>query len=366
MGVGATIDYEAGAVHARTALDDAHRARVGVPHHHRAASLLAPLPARPRNTSGLLCSLDGLGLYRSPHARDAECSTDPRAISDDPNRHGRPGQDGPVAPRDRARPSRTRARRRLRRDGLPDRHPDQVRRAASATPTSTACSTRRSSTRWSSPRRRSCTPAMVEKALERGLHVFCEKPFVLDVADGERLVALAEAKGARQPGRLPLPLRRRLQGGGAHRRSGALGTVHHVRAEAYGPVVLRPKGGTWRSAKNEGGGALYDYACHAIDLVNFVAGVPDVGRRRRPPRRLLARRGRRDLLHAALRRRRQRPALRQLERRELSQDVDQDLGLGHERPHHRRSPGVPDLPARAARRAARTPARAGRCATRPT
>jgi scyllo-inositol 2-dehydrogenase (NADP+) len=47
-----------------------------------------------------------------------------------------------------------------------------------------------------------------------------------------------------------------------------------VRAEAYGPVVLRPKGATWRAAKNEGGGALYDYACHAIDLVNFIAGVP--------------------------------------------------------------------------------------------
>jgi predicted dehydrogenase len=47
-----------------------------------------------------------------------------------------------------------------------------------------------------------------------------------------------------------------------------------VRAEAYGPVVLRQKGGTWRSAKNEGGGALYDYACHAIDAVNFIAGSP--------------------------------------------------------------------------------------------
>jgi predicted dehydrogenase len=116
--------------------------------------------------------------------------------------------------------------------------------------------------------------AMVEKALARGLHVFCEKPFVLDLNDGERLVALAEGK------KLVNQVGYHYRFVGAFKEaarivgSGALGAVHHVRAEAYGPVVLRPKGGTWRSAKSEGGGALYDYACHAIDLVNFVAGVP--------------------------------------------------------------------------------------------
>jgi predicted dehydrogenase len=116
--------------------------------------------------------------------------------------------------------------------------------------------------------------AMVQKALDRGLHVFCEKPFVLDVEEGERLVASALS-------------RRRVTQVGYHFRfvgafkeaarivrSGALGAVHHVRAEAYGPVVLRRKTSTWRSAKGEGGGALYDYACHAVDLVNFVVGAP--------------------------------------------------------------------------------------------
>jgi len=116
--------------------------------------------------------------------------------------------------------------------------------------------------------------SMVQRALDDGLHVFCEKPFVLDVADGERLAALAREKA-------------RVTQVGYHYRfvgafreaarvvaSGALGTIHHVRAEAFGPVVLRRKGGTWRSTKSEGGGALYDYACHAIDLVNFVVGVP--------------------------------------------------------------------------------------------
>ncbi len=115
---------------------------------------------------------------------------------------------------------------------------------------------------------------MVQKALDRGLHVFCEKPYVLEVADGERLVALARSKA------LVTQVGYHYRFVGAFKEaarivaSGALGTVHHVRAEAYGPVVLRRKGSTWRSAKNEGGGALYDYACHAIDLVNFIVGTP--------------------------------------------------------------------------------------------
>lgn len=115
---------------------------------------------------------------------------------------------------------------------------------------------------------------MVQKALERGLHVFCEKPFVLDVNDGERLVQLAESKGLVTQVGYHYRFVGAFQEAARIVRSGALGTVHHVRAEAYGPVVLKAKGGTWRSAKSEGGGALYDYACHAIDLVNSIAGVP--------------------------------------------------------------------------------------------
>ena len=116
--------------------------------------------------------------------------------------------------------------------------------------------------------------SMVEKAIRRDLHVFCEKPFVLDVRDGEHLIGLAEPK------RLVTQVGYHNRFVGAFREasrivaSGALGAVHHVRAEAYGPVVLRPKGATWRSARNEGGGALLDYACHAIDLISCIVGVP--------------------------------------------------------------------------------------------
>jgi scyllo-inositol 2-dehydrogenase (NADP+) len=115
---------------------------------------------------------------------------------------------------------------------------------------------------------------MVQTALERNLHVFCEKPFVLDVSDGERLAALAEAKGLVNQVGYHYRFVGAFQEAARIVQSGALGKVHHIRAEAYGPVVLRPKGSTWRTAKDQGGGALYDYACHALDLVNFVYAPP--------------------------------------------------------------------------------------------
>lgn len=116
--------------------------------------------------------------------------------------------------------------------------------------------------------------SMVTKALQRGLHVFCEKPFVLDLADGERLCALADERGRVTQVGYHYRFVGAFQEAARVVRSGALGTIHHVRAEAYGPVVLKQKGGTWRSTKSEGGGALYDYACHAVDLMNFIAGTP--------------------------------------------------------------------------------------------
>jgi scyllo-inositol 2-dehydrogenase (NADP+) len=116
---------------------------------------------------------------------------------------------------------------------------------------------------------------MVRLALEKNIHVFCEKPFCLDLAEGQRLVELAERMGLiNQVGYHnrfvgPFEETKRLID------SGVLGKIHHVKAEAYGAVVLKSKGTTWRTSKNEGGGCLYDYASHGIDLVNYLVGKPD-------------------------------------------------------------------------------------------
>ena len=116
---------------------------------------------------------------------------------------------------------------------------------------------------------------MVRAALERDLHVFCEKPFCLDPADAEALANLAEAKG------LINQVGYHYRYVGAFRRmkevvdSGALGQITHVLAEAYGPVVLRAKRQSWRTQKEEGGGCLYDYAAHPLNMLNWVFGAPE-------------------------------------------------------------------------------------------
>jgi scyllo-inositol 2-dehydrogenase (NADP+) len=113
-------------------------------------------------------------------------------------------------------------------------------------------------------------------ALERGLHVFVEKPLCLRADESRRLAEQARA-------------RRRVDQVGYHNRfvgtfrearrlvrESALGEVHHVGGTAFGQVVIRTKTGlTWRSKKSEGGGCLHDYASHVIDLMNFVVGPPE-------------------------------------------------------------------------------------------
>lgn len=116
--------------------------------------------------------------------------------------------------------------------------------------------------------------AMVRTALERGLDVFCEKPMCLSSADSDALTALAaERSSVTQVG-----YHNRFVGAFAEVKrlldAGAIGRVTHVLAEAYGPVVLKAKGSTWRSKRDEGGGCLYDYAAHPLDLLAWYCGAP--------------------------------------------------------------------------------------------
>jgi predicted dehydrogenase len=111
---------------------------------------------------------------------------------------------------------------------------------------------------------------IVKELLEKGIHVFVEKPFCLNVNEGAELVQLAKQKGV-------------VTQVGYHNKfigtfeevkklmnANAIGDVQHFIGEAYGPVVVRKKQETWRSKPEEGGGCLLDYASHVIDLLNYL------------------------------------------------------------------------------------------------
>ncbi|MEO5911288.1 MAG: Gfo/Idh/MocA family oxidoreductase [Pelobium sp.] len=111
---------------------------------------------------------------------------------------------------------------------------------------------------------------IIKAAIERGLHIFSEKPFVLKLDDGRKFVtAVKEKKLINQVG-----YHNRFLGTFNEAKkiidSGVLGNIIHFEAEAYGPVVTKKKNSTWRSKPEEGGGCLMDYASHVVDLVHFL------------------------------------------------------------------------------------------------
>ena len=184
---------------------------------------------------------------------------------------------------------------------------------------------------------------MVRAALERDLHVFCEKPFTLNPQDADALAALGDERGL-------------VTQVGYHNRfigafqevkrlldAGAIGEVTHVLGEAYGPVVLKPKGGTWRSQRTEGGGCLYDYAAHVLDLVNWYVGEP-VGVGGTALNSVFSREIDDEVFSTLYYPQgNDGPDLRQLVRRVLSQDDDPHHRLGHEGTNLRRPAGMPGV-----------------------
>jgi len=115
---------------------------------------------------------------------------------------------------------------------------------------------------------------MVKQAMEKNIHVFCEKPFSLTSGEGALLVEIAKQRSLvnqvgyhnhfigtfRELDRLV--------------KANVLGEIVHFTGEAYGPVVTKEKGATWRSKPEEGGGCMYDFASHVLNLVQQIVGRP--------------------------------------------------------------------------------------------
>ncbi|GHU72415.1 hypothetical protein FACS189450_10180 [Spirochaetia bacterium] len=126
-----------------------------------------------------------------------------------------------------------------------------------------------------------CTPPnlnfpIVKKAAELGIHAFVEKPFATTVAQAAELVRLYSGTGLiNQVGYVNrfndvfIKAKELLE-------NRVIGNIIRFKSEMFSCTISKSdESSGWRSSRESGGGAVFEMASHAIDLVNFLIGKPD-------------------------------------------------------------------------------------------
>lgn len=125
-----------------------------------------------------------------------------------------------------------------------------------------------------------CTPSVMhfdvcKMAAEKGINVFCEKPFTTSPAQAKELADIFEQKGLVNQvgyvyrfdavfGKVKEMLGQQL-----------IGKVVHTNVQFLSSTIskMQPEKG-WRSKRENGGGATYEMGSHVIDLMEFFFGKP--------------------------------------------------------------------------------------------
>jgi len=126
-----------------------------------------------------------------------------------------------------------------------------------------------------------CTPPtlhypIIKQAAKYGLHVFAEKPFTTKLDEASELNKIYVENGlVNQVGYV----NRFNDVFGKVKEfvdSGVIGKVIRFKSEMFSCTITQPdEGSGWRASHATGGGAVFEMASHAIDLVNFLIGKPD-------------------------------------------------------------------------------------------
>ena len=117
--------------------------------------------------------------------------------------------------------------------------------------------------------------AMIDAALDADLSIFVEKPITLHAEDARRLSARSRQKsGTYQVGYVNrfndifMKVKQLID-------SKILGQLFSFRSDMYGRTVTHPTDGSgWRDTREAGGGCLYEFGSHAIDLMVYLFGKP--------------------------------------------------------------------------------------------
>ena len=113
-------------------------------------------------------------------------------------------------------------------------------------------------------------------AAEKNIHVFSEKPFTTKANLAKDLWSIfVKRELVHQVGYVNrfndvfMTVKEYVE-------SGVIGRVIRFKSEMYSRTITKSDGGnTWRDSREGGGGAVFDMAAHAIDLVNYIIGKPD-------------------------------------------------------------------------------------------
>ena len=116
---------------------------------------------------------------------------------------------------------------------------------------------------------------IIQAVIPKGIHIFAEKPLSLSPTESTEIVAAL--KGTSVVNQIGYVNRfnevfetvRELVS------NDLIGNIVHFRSEMLGATVLHGSGGSWRGEKKAGGGCLYEFASHNIDLMNFIIGPPE-------------------------------------------------------------------------------------------
>jgi predicted dehydrogenase len=114
----------------------------------------------------------------------------------------------------------------------------------------------------------------IKYAIKNGVHIFVEKPFTLNPQEGREIIDMLQGKNlVNQVGYVIrfsdvfLKVKEFLS-------SGLIGELLSFKMEMYGPTLLKSSKSSWRSKRESGGGCLYDFASHSVDMINYLMGPP--------------------------------------------------------------------------------------------
>ena len=127
-----------------------------------------------------------------------------------------------------------------------------------------------------------CTPnylhlEQVNRALEKGRHVYCEKPLGFNLDDARQIAEKTKQAGVLSHTAFTMRYNPAVQQAKSILESGSLGEIYNFRAYYFHNSYMDPLRPTsWRLQKAvSGGGALTDLGIHMIDMVRHLLGDAD-------------------------------------------------------------------------------------------